>query len=299
MSGEESLPPGWSKHWSNTWKKHYWFNSKTGEQSWEPPRLETPSEEPKAKETPHEDKPDESVKKKPKTDGSGTNPPKTKQPSQAKNANSKGGGGSALGALGSILGSIKNDQRSQSAAEIEAKRKRREAEEERRAEEKAQREQYILWVQNTLQSFQEGEEEYYEFPPSDSVHRLIVKDEAECVGLVAFSHGEKEEDKRVYVFKPGRAPNDLEGRYLRLGGTVQELIERRARGDTFKEYNTAFSLHDAKVVSKTKGKQKVDQADLEEEMEAKNVIQRDADRNAVMEAAMRIKESHRARQDAQ
>eukprot|EP00960_Hanusia_phi_P042119 755320-Hanusia_phi.AAC.2 len=106
MSGEESLPPGWSKHWSNTWKKHYWFNSKTGEQSWEPPRLgqgrccksivtnkyacsETPSEEPKAKETPHEDKPDESVKKKPKTDGSGTNPPKTKQPSQAKNANSK------------------------------------------------------------------------------------------------------------------------------------------------------------------------------------------------------------------
>eukprot|EP00960_Hanusia_phi_P042121 755320-Hanusia_phi.AAC.4 len=82
--------------------------------------------------------------------------------------------------------------------------------------------------------------------------------------------------------------------------------------------HNAFPLTNmlVQVVSKTKGKQKVDQADLEEEMEAKNVIQRDADRNAVlptvclrltyssysfkvMEAAMRIKESHRARQDAQ
>ena len=34
---EESLPPGWSKHWSNTWKKNYWFHAKSGKQSWEPP----------------------------------------------------------------------------------------------------------------------------------------------------------------------------------------------------------------------------------------------------------------------
>jgi hypothetical protein len=31
------LPDGWTKHWSNTWKKHYWFDSKTGKQSWEAP----------------------------------------------------------------------------------------------------------------------------------------------------------------------------------------------------------------------------------------------------------------------
>ena len=34
---EEPLPPGWSKHWSNTWKKNYWFHAKSGKQSWEPP----------------------------------------------------------------------------------------------------------------------------------------------------------------------------------------------------------------------------------------------------------------------
>ncbi len=34
---EEHLPPGWSKHWSNTWKKNYWFHAKSGKQSWEPP----------------------------------------------------------------------------------------------------------------------------------------------------------------------------------------------------------------------------------------------------------------------
>ena len=34
---DDPLPPGWSKHWSNTWKKHYWFHAKSGKQSWDPP----------------------------------------------------------------------------------------------------------------------------------------------------------------------------------------------------------------------------------------------------------------------
>ena len=36
---------------------------------------------------------------------------------------------------------------------------------------------------------------------------------------MAISHGEKEEDKRVYVFPDGKGPNHLESNYLRLGGT--------------------------------------------------------------------------------
>jgi hypothetical protein len=32
-----ALPPGWTKHWSNSWQKHYWFNTKTSKQSWEHP----------------------------------------------------------------------------------------------------------------------------------------------------------------------------------------------------------------------------------------------------------------------
>ena len=34
---EEHLPPGWSKHWSNTWKKNYWFHAMSGKKSWELP----------------------------------------------------------------------------------------------------------------------------------------------------------------------------------------------------------------------------------------------------------------------
>ena len=34
---DSALPPGWTKHWSNSWQKHYWFNTKTGKQSWEHP----------------------------------------------------------------------------------------------------------------------------------------------------------------------------------------------------------------------------------------------------------------------
>ena len=37
MEEEEALPEGWSKHYSNTWKKHYYHNKKTGKQMWEHP----------------------------------------------------------------------------------------------------------------------------------------------------------------------------------------------------------------------------------------------------------------------
>ena len=37
VDADSPLPPGWTKHWSNSWQKHYWFNTKTGKQSWEHP----------------------------------------------------------------------------------------------------------------------------------------------------------------------------------------------------------------------------------------------------------------------
>ena len=37
MEDDEVLPEGWSKHYSNTWKKHYYHNKKTGKQMWEHP----------------------------------------------------------------------------------------------------------------------------------------------------------------------------------------------------------------------------------------------------------------------
>ena len=47
--------------------------------------------------------------------------------------------------------------------------------------------------------------------------------QAEERGFVAISHGEKEEDKRVYVFPDGKGPNQLESNYLRMGGTGLSL----------------------------------------------------------------------------
>jgi hypothetical protein len=148
------------------------------------------------------------------------------------------------------LGSIQSQTKAPTAKELEIRKKKKEAEEARVAEVKAERENYKAWVGFQLNSFLEEGREYYEFPPSDSVHRIIAKDEAEERGFVAFSHGEKEEEKRVYVFPDGKGPNELESRFLKLAGTVQELVERRARGDTFKEYNTAFSMLDAKLITK-------------------------------------------------
>ncbi len=34
----EPLPPGWSKHWSKSFKKEYWFHEKSGKQTWEAPQ---------------------------------------------------------------------------------------------------------------------------------------------------------------------------------------------------------------------------------------------------------------------
>jgi hypothetical protein len=40
MDNDEPLPEGWSRHYSNTWKKDYYFNKKTGKQVWEHPGKE-------------------------------------------------------------------------------------------------------------------------------------------------------------------------------------------------------------------------------------------------------------------
>jgi len=37
---DSALPPGWTKQWSSSWQKHYWFNRKTDKQSWEHPGAE-------------------------------------------------------------------------------------------------------------------------------------------------------------------------------------------------------------------------------------------------------------------
>jgi len=67
---------------------------------------------------------------------------------------------------------------------------------------------------------------------------------------VSFSHGE-EELKSVFVFHQHTAPNDLEMRYLQLGGNVAELMMKRAQGDKFEQYNTLFDeLKHVKVVPK-------------------------------------------------
>jgi predicted RNA methylase len=50
---DSTLPPGWAKQWSNSWEKHYWFNSKTGERSWEHPACSVAKEEDKGIRPPH------------------------------------------------------------------------------------------------------------------------------------------------------------------------------------------------------------------------------------------------------
>jgi predicted RNA methylase len=50
---DSTLPPGWAKQWSTTWKKHYWFNSKTGKKSWEHPACSVDKEEDKRITPPH------------------------------------------------------------------------------------------------------------------------------------------------------------------------------------------------------------------------------------------------------
>mmetsp|Transcript_50749 Transcript_50749/g.101806 ORF Transcript_50749/g.101806 Transcript_50749/m.101806 type:complete len:294 (-) Transcript_50749:54-935(-) len=285
----DDLPPGWSKHYSNTWKKHYWFNSKTGKQSWEPPA-------PEVKEEPNQQG-DVNVGEKRKYDESaGDSVTKQEPPKPAakpQNAKPKAAAKPAKGGstLDSILGSMGTVSATQSKAALEAKKRRKEAEEARRAEEKAERENYTQWVLGVIETFEQSGDDHYEFPPSDSVHRLIVKDQAEEKGLVAFAHGEDEADKRVYMFRPDKAPNELERRFLHMGGTIEGLMERRARGDTFKEYNTVFSLKDAKMVAKPRAKAAAKGADIEDELESRVVQERTADASLVAEMAQKIREN--------
>mmetsp|Transcript_34847 Transcript_34847/g.82928 ORF Transcript_34847/g.82928 Transcript_34847/m.82928 type:complete len:296 (-) Transcript_34847:137-1024(-) len=291
MSASEDapLPPGWSKHYSNTWKKNYWFNSKTGKQSWEPPAPEAKEEANVSQVGEKRKLEDEGKKQEPekKQEKVQSSPVKAK-PAKAAKPPEKPSGGSTLD---SLLGSIGTVSATQSKAVLEAKRRRKEAEEAKRNEEKAERDNYTQWVQGAIETFLEGGEDVYEFPPSDSVHRLIVKDEAEEKGLVAFSHGEDEAEKRVYMFRQEKAPNALEQRYLHMGGTIEGLMERRARGDTFKEYNTVFSLKDAKLAT-AKPRVKADQAgDAEDEIESRVVQERNADASLVGEIAQKIREN--------
>eukprot|EP00286_Rhodomonas_abbreviata_P006065 CAMPEP_0181331366 /NCGR_PEP_ID=MMETSP1101-20121128/24457_1 /TAXON_ID=46948 /ORGANISM="Rhodomonas abbreviata, Strain Caron Lab Isolate" /LENGTH=196 /DNA_ID=CAMNT_0023440809 /DNA_START=76 /DNA_END=663 /DNA_ORIENTATION=+ len=187
------LPSGWSKHYSNTWKKHYWFNSKTGKQSWEPPTEDSNEAEVAnagiGEKRKHESSSNQSKPQPPAVD-QGSPTKKVKPPAKASVGSAKGGGSSS-GGLGSILSSITTaTSAGNSAAALEARRRRKEAEENKRAEEKAERDNYTAWVQSAIEGFLESGEEVYEFPPSDSMHRLIAKDEAEVKGLVAFSHGD-------------------------------------------------------------------------------------------------------------
>ncbi|MGB1597754.1 MAG: hypothetical protein ACPIOQ_33680 [Promethearchaeia archaeon] len=279
MEGE-SLPEGWSKHWSNSWKKHYWFNSKTGKQSWEHPgagaaaATSAAGDKRKAQDPPVPA--EEAVSKAPRPanggaaggpapvaggDGSSVQLPCPTKPAPA-----------ASGLLGSILGSIASSAKAPTAQQLEARKKKKDAEDARMSEVRAERENYKQWAAFQIDAFLEEGKPFFEFPPSDSVHRIIAKDEAEERGCVAFSHGEKEDEKRVFVFPKGQGPNHLETRYLQMGGTVVDLVQRRARGDTFKEYNTAFSLNDAKVVTKVRAKDREDHED--EVLESRTVHDR-------------------------
>ena len=57
------------------------------------------------------------------------------------------------------------------------RKRKKEAEEARMSEVKAERENYKAGVGFQLDSYIEEGREYYEFPPSDSMHRIIAKDE--------------------------------------------------------------------------------------------------------------------------
>ena len=156
---------------------------------------------------------------------------------------------------------------------------------------KAERENYRKWVAFQLESFVAEGREYLEMPPSDSVHRNIAKTEAEEQGFVAISHGEKEDEKRVYVFPDGKGPNQLESRYLQMGGSVPELIDRRAQGDTFQQYNTSFTLNDAKLVTKVRQKGGTAGEDDEDEIQSRTINDRNIDAAKAKAVATKLKEA--------
>jgi len=308
MADAEPLPEGWSKHFSKSWQKDYWFNAKTGKQSWEPPAADAASEQPevpaaavgekrKADGAPGAasqvkehapspaKKPEAPAAKKPEAAAAGSEEKAKAGADEKAKAPAKKAGG--LGDLGT--GKL-------SAQALHAKKQRKAHDEERKREAKEERNNYTEWVRASLNQFKESIDPYYSFPPSDGVHRIIAKDEAEMAGFIAFSHGE-EDMKTVFVFHEHTAPNELESRYLQMGGTVYELFVKRSEGETFSKYNTAFSLKDAKVVVKARaakgGVQTSDEKD--EEIESRVVASRSADDGAVSAAASRIKEDRAAR----
>jgi len=161
----------------------------------------------------------------------------------------------------------------------------------KRAEEKAERENYTAWVQTTLETFVEGDEPYYEFPPAQGLNRGIIQEQAEERGLVPLSVGDdKTADRRVYVFRVDNAPNELERRFLTIGGgTVPELLQRRAAGDDFSKYNQVFSLKNVKSKQKARASSKGGGDDEEDELEAR-VVQDRTSFNLDRSAALRNKD---------
>ena len=61
---------------------------------------------------------------------------------------------------------------------------------------------------------------------------------------------------------------------MKMGGTEQELIERRGQGEKFQEFNTSFTLNDAKVVTKARQKASGAGEDEEDEIPSRQIIDR-------------------------
>mmetsp|Transcript_953 Transcript_953/g.2412 ORF Transcript_953/g.2412 Transcript_953/m.2412 type:complete len:177 (-) Transcript_953:159-689(-) len=129
--------------------------------------------------------------------------------------------------------------------------------------------------QTTLETFLEGDEPYYEFPPAQSLNRRIIEEQAEEKELVPFSVGDdKTGERRVFVFRTAVAPNELERRFLSFGhGSVADLMQRRAEGDDFAKYNQKFTLNNVKTVPKVRAR-KADGGGDDDELESRVVQDR-------------------------
>jgi hypothetical protein len=92
----------------------------------------------------------------------------------------------------------------------EDRRRRKEAEDSRQIELKAARDNYRMFVVATLDAFMSDDRDVHEFPPTDNVHRLIVQDEAESRGMPSISQGTEGVDRRCFVFRSEKAPNERE-----------------------------------------------------------------------------------------
>jgi hypothetical protein len=92
----------------------------------------------------------------------------------------------------------------------EDRRRRKEAEDSRQIELKAARDNYRMFVVATLDAFMSDDRDVHEFQPTDNVHRLIVQDEAESRGMPSISQGTEGVDRRCFVFRAEKAPNERE-----------------------------------------------------------------------------------------